>query len=368
MTDSNPASCAGTIDVEVNALVPKLEIEKLWQQLEARANPSFFLSSTWIGTLLSTNGFAPILLAARLRDRVVGLALVSPGKNGRFGLTWPSLSLNETGIAKHDCVMIEDNGFLSESGLEMRVAEACMRFIFVHMTEWKELRLSGVPDSLLQVAMDSAMPIARDHARPSPFIDITSGEDEGLAGLSSNTRQQIRRSLRLYRQRGEITLTPSTDLSEARDRFVELEKLHQVRWFERGRAGAFAQPFFKRFHDALLTRGFPLGQVDVLRMAVGQQTIGLLYTFFYNNEAYAYQTGFRYEDDQKLKPGLTSHILALNYCRERGVRRYRLLAGDSRYKRSLATGAYPLHWLSIRRPHAAFYLETIARGLTGRRP
>jgi Acetyltransferase (GNAT) domain len=136
----------------------------------------------------------------------------------------------------------------------------------------------------------------------------------------------------------------------------------------KGKPGAFADPFVARFHRLLLTRAFERGEADVLRVSAGPETIGLLYTFFHRNDAYAYQNGFRYEPNPRLKPGLVSHLLALDYCGRRAIGRYRLLAGDSRYKRSLATRAYTLHWLSLRRPNWAFHLEAVARGITGRRP
>jgi CelD/BcsL family acetyltransferase involved in cellulose biosynthesis len=365
----NPKAAVGAAPINVEAkAVPKAEIERLWRDLEARATPSFFLSWSWIGALLDVEEYAPELMIARLHDRVVGLGLISSHRQSRFGLSWPSLSLNETGVEKYDCIMIEDNGFLAEAASQEAVTAAGLKYLLNAPLEWRELRLSGVPESVVRIARDLSMPIAQDREVPSPVIELAGTADDNLARLSSNTRQQVRRSIRLYQERGNVTVTPSRDLTEVRARFAEMEKLNRLRWLGRGTASAFAEPHFGFFHRNLITGAFPRGEADVLRTSVGGDTLGLLYVFFYRGEAYVYQNGFRYESDGRLKPGLVSHVLALDYCKGLGIKRYRLLAGDSRYKRSLATKSYSLHWLSIRRPHVAFRVESIARLIAGRHP
>ena len=368
MSNPEPIYRDREIKVEAEKAPSRSGIEERWRDLESRAAPSFFQSWTWIGTLLDTVAFAPILVVARMDGRVIGLGLLAAGTRKRFGFAWPTLSLNETGVPNYDRIFIEDNGFVAERGLEDDVTSACLRFVVEQMPEWSELHLSGVPDAVLRSARALPLPIWRDHERPSPVVDIAAMDGDNLAPLSANLRQQIRRSMRAYLKRGELALTPSSDLAEAQDRFADMVELHQLRWSAKGKAGAFADPFVSRFHRQLLTRAFQRGEADVLRTAAGSQTIGLLYTFFYRGEAYAYQSGFRYEADRHLKPGLVSHLLALDHGRRRGIGRYRLLAGDSRYKRSLASQAYTLHWLSIRRPNLAFRVEAVARSVTGRRP
>jgi CelD/BcsL family acetyltransferase involved in cellulose biosynthesis len=368
MSHPNPTCRDIEIEVEAERTLSRSEIERLWRDLEDRAVLSFFQSWTWIGTLLDVADFAPVLIVARTQGRVVGLGLVASGTRKRFGFTWPTLALNETAVPNYDRVFIEDNGFLAERGLQDEVTSACLRFVVQRMPDWSELHLNGVPDDIVQSVRALALPIWRDQERPSPVIEIAPTDADNLALLSANMRQQIRRSMRAYRGRGELGLTPSSDLAEAQDRFTDMMELHRLRWSAKGTSGAFADPFIGRFHRQLLTRGFERGEADVLRASAGTETIGLMYSFFYRGDAYAYQNGFRYDTDRRLKPGLVSHILALGHCGRRGIGRYRLLAGDSRYKRSLSSQSYTLHWLSIRRPHLAFRLEAVARAITGRRP
>jgi CelD/BcsL family acetyltransferase involved in cellulose biosynthesis len=310
-----------------------------------------------------------LVAVARVSGRVVGLGLLNRARRGRFGLAWPAVSLNEAGLEELDCVMIEDNGFLAERGFEGQVTSACLSGIATAEPDWRELRLSGVPKTMTEAVTMLGLPVRIEARRASHIVDTAAiGADGQLASLSANTRQQVNRSLRLYAERGPVRLERSANLDLAMARFSELESLHQQSWRAKGKAGAFGNPFFGRFHRALLARGFPAGSVDVLRVAAGADTIGLLYTFIYKGEAYAYQSGFSFERDARLKPGLVSHILAIRHCRDIGLRCYRLLAGDSRYKRSLTTGSYELYWLSVRRPSVAFRLEQLARRIACREP
>lgn len=355
------------IDVAVGPFVSIPDVETLWRDLEPRSAGSFFLSWTWIGAWLKTSGVRPSVLTAHSAGRLVGLGLLNGVRRHRLGLRWPALSLHETGAAKQDCIMIEDNGFLAERGREQAVTAVFLGHLAEALPSWRELRLGGVPESVAELARDLDLPVRIEAERPSLFIDLAAMSNDGAIGtLSANTRQQIGRSMRLYRERGPLAVTRSNDIDDAAGRFAEMAALHQRRWTARGKRGAFAEPFFGRFHHALLERGFTAGKVDVLRVAAGVSTIGLLYTFFHNGEAYAYQNGFSVETDARLKPGLVSHVLAAQYCRQSGLDRYGLLAGDSRYKRSLSTGSYELYWLSVRRPDLAFRVEQVARRIAGR--
>jgi CelD/BcsL family acetyltransferase involved in cellulose biosynthesis len=369
MIEINSRSNSSEIAVVIEQFSSIAELEALWCKLEERAAPCFFLAWTWIGTWLEGAGARPLVVVARAGGRVVGLGLLNGAQRRRFGLSWPALALNETGRDDQDCVMIEDNGFLVERGFEAEVTSACLYHVAIEETGWRELRLSGVPKTVVDSAATMSLAIRTEAQRVSHFIDTSAVDADGqLVSLSANARQQINRSLRLYAERGAVTLERSPNLDAAMARFAELETLHQRRWTAKGKPGAFGAPFFGSFHRALLARGFPAGMVDVLRVAAGTGTIGLLHTFFHGNEAYAYQSGFAFEPDARLKPGLVSHLLAVRHCRDVGLSRYRLLAGDSRYKRSLATGSYELYWLSVRRPSAAFRVEQLARWIAGREP
>ena len=72
--------------------------------------------------------------------------------------------------------------------------------------------------------------------------------------------------------------------------------------------------------------------------------------FRYRGRALAYQGGFDYANaDRHQKPGLTCHHQAIRLATAAGLDRYDLLAGEGRYKQSLAGDATALHWLEVGR-------------------
>jgi CelD/BcsL family acetyltransferase involved in cellulose biosynthesis len=85
-----------------------------------------------------------------------------------------------------------------------------------------------------------------------------------------------------------------------------------------------------------------------------------LYQFRHKGHVYSYQSGFHYERDNRLKPGLVSHRLAIEHSLSAGDAVYDFLGGDDRYKRSLATHGGQLFWLTLQKRRLVFSLE---RGL-----
>jgi CelD/BcsL family acetyltransferase involved in cellulose biosynthesis len=75
----------------------------------------------------------------------------------------------------------------------------------------------------------------------------------------------------------------------------------------------------------------------------------LLYNFIEAGKVSYYQSGLVYRDDPRLKPGLVAHALTIQRAADAGLREYDLLAGDYRYKRSLATASRDLVWLRLER-------------------
>ena len=170
--------------------------------------------------------------------------------------------------------------------------------------------------------------------------------------MSSNTRQQIRRSQRLYEEsHGPCAAQPAQTADEAVAMFRELAELHTAAWNDRGQQGAFHMPLFRAFHERLIRTAFPAGGAQLLRIQAGAETLGVLYYFIHRARVCFYQSGFRYSADNRLKPGLLAHYLAIrHYLNDAAANEYDFLAGDSQYKRSLAADQRTLYWTWLRRP------------------
>ncbi|MBW6493741.1 MAG: GNAT family N-acetyltransferase [Burkholderiaceae bacterium] len=259
---------------------------------------------------------------------------------------------------------VEYHDVLCRAGYEDRVA-ASLADILATMP-WDRLYLPGfAADSVLERLFNGPLPGARDsYARPSLFVPLAGGGAESYErALSRNTRSQLRRSLKLYGERGAVEITPAANPDEAAVFMGELGELHRALWRRRGSGGGFRTDEIMRFHRALIARGQAASHIDMVRASAGGTAIGYLYNLVHRGKVYFYQSGFEYEADAKLKPGLCTHALAIEHYGARGFSEYDFLAGDARYKRSLAQGERELHWAWIDRPNARMKTVNAAVGI-----
>jgi len=81
---------------------------------------------------------------------------------------------------------------------------------------------------------------------------------------------------------------------------------------------------------------------------------------------YSYQSGFRYENDPAVKPGLVSHYLAIERHLTAGAAIYDFMAGATRHKQSLGTDRTMMLWATARRDRLRFRIEDALRALKHR--
>jgi CelD/BcsL family acetyltransferase involved in cellulose biosynthesis len=328
----------------VSSVTDFTALEAKWRDLEARSDCSFFQSWTWTGCLVDERFPNPVLVEARESGRTVALALFN--RRGR------TLHLGESGDPGLDSIYIEFNGVLAETNREAALTALCLRAARENSGAWPpiarpRLVLGGVT-ALTEAVATEAGSVRRNRSLSAPFVGLARQETRFLDTRSANTRQQLRRSDRAYAAIGGIAIEPAETLTRANEFLDGLMALHQASWMARGKPGVFANSFFTRFHRALIARGLPRGEIDLLRITAGLQAIGFLYNFRYRDRSLAYQSGFDYVGaGRQGKPGLTCHHAAIRLASRSGAVRYDFLAGDDRYKRSLSDGAETLHWIEV---------------------
>lgn len=323
-----------------------------WRELEARADGSFFQSWSWIGCLAPERYDDPVLLEAHQDGRTAALALF----NRRRGWLFDTLWLHQTGDAGRDAIFIEYNGvsIAAEADAIDALRAACLaearHGALPGARFGRRLILGGVDPAHLRAAA-AAGAVFGLITRLAPTLDLAALRQAGrdpIDVLSANSRAQLRRSMRAYATVGALGIRRAADIAEAHRILDLLAKLHQATWRRRGRPGAFANPHFSRFHHALIDLAWPRGEIDLWLVTAGAAEIGCLYNFQHHGRVLAYQSGFDYElADRRAKPGLTCHYLAIAEGLAEGRDCYDFLAGDDRYKRSLADGAATLHWLTV---------------------
>ncbi|MBI3861320.1 MAG: GNAT family N-acetyltransferase [Planctomycetia bacterium] len=352
------------------------EARELWLDLQARSRHSFFNSWGWIGCWLSQLPVAirPQLLVAENASGIVGLAFVGRKRLRRGGIIRSNARfLHETGDPLYDSLTIEHNGLLADRDCEAAVHHGIVDFLNSQCRDWDELMLSGIDSnsSLARVVQNERAGGRLLLLKQSPcyVVDLDELRNSGkdfCSSLGSSTRASVRKSIRLYEERGALTLQQPRDVSEALQFFEELKALHGKSWESRGDSGAFAHDWLDGFHRNLIAARFPHREIQLLRVQAGDHLIGLLYNFALDGRISFYQSGFQYEENAKLKPGLVCHTLAIDFNREQGAHAYDFLAGDGQYKRSLGREAAAVQWFVLQRNRWRFRVEDLLRAARAR--
>ena len=359
------------VQVELSPLPAREALAAMWQKLEAHADSSFFLSWAWISTWLATIDCVPHLVTARLDGEVVGLGLVHVRMKTRhrFLPVW-TLLLHQTGDEDQDVITIEHNDFLTDRRHRKRVHEACLRFLIDHGEiggrEVGEVLLGGLNGTRRADIEALGRPVDERARAGSAYVDLRAlrkSERTFLDMLKTSTARRIRRSIALYQERGALELKAAVDVGEALGFFERCGELHQARWTARGRPGAFAYPFYTAFHRRLIATALPLGTIELVQISVAGEPIGYLYNLLDRGSVRYYFSGFRFEPDNRLKPGLVCHTLCIEHHRKRGMDIYDFMGGDQRYKQELGQPGPDIICLAVQRPNWMLAAERPLRRL-----
>ncbi|WP_207456139.1 GNAT family N-acetyltransferase [Azospirillum sp. SYSU D00513] len=345
------------IDIDFLPLDRVPDLKGRWTDLESRADGSFFLSWLWVGNWLEKlpRRARPHLLIARREGWIVGLAILCPRTIWRFGfLRTRCWFLHETGDALFDRLFVEYNGILADQSCAEAVKLACFRWLDRTLADGEELILGGLEEeaerAVRRVAAESGDSVQLRAADCAQWVDldlVRRGKGGYRASLGRNTRSAVNRAAKLYAERGAVEFRVAESVEEALADFALLEKMHQARWSARGQAGAFDNPAFRPFHHNLIEQGVPTGAVRMCRTSVGGATIGVLYNFVHRGRVLNYQGGFAYEQDNRLKPGVLSHVLAIEDALARGESCYDFMSTPSGHKPLLSNAQAPMNWIAV---------------------
>jgi len=338
-------------------------IREIWENLEAGANSSYFLSWGWIENwIASLPDHAKPELAVFLerKDPLLAFFLGKANLVRKHVFKSRGWFVNATGIPAFDRTYIEYNGFLCKH-------PEALRFIDILKSlpdSWDEFYLPGLDTRSFPGTspLDDIHPFKTivDDDLVSPFVDLDMVRERGgdyLSLLSANARSQINRSFRLCEKIAPVRIEVAHDTRGAMDIYNELVFLHEDAWSNRSKEGAFSSDYMFQFHKQLIQSRFEYDEIQLLRIKCENNTIGCLYNFVYKNNVYFYQSGINYNLDKRLKPGLVAHVEAIRHNATAGHKIYDFLAGGSRYKMSLATHHNRLIWIRLQKPLLKFRIE-----------
>lgn len=322
--------------------------------LDCSPYASFFLSPAWVGTWISTFAadLATRLLLFEAGGCLVATCLLTRRLRWIHGIPLRCAYFNCAGEDRSESTCIEYNALIAVPEFEQEVAGLLAQHI--RRSGCDLLFLNGIVVNQAALGrLGSAIGLPETVEVVSHYVDLARLRRDNvdlLESLSSNTRRQIRRAMRLYERKygGPCLLRTANTMDEALACFTQLVELHQQNWRIRNRPGAFSAPRSQAFHRHLIRTAFPAGEVQLHRLQAGDEILGVLYNFRYQGKIYFYQSGFQCHSDNRLKPGLLTHAAAMEYyLRQPDIVEYDFLAGDSRYKRSLTTDSRHLHWVKV---------------------
>ncbi|WP_210494702.1 GNAT family N-acetyltransferase [Patulibacter sp. SYSU D01012] len=344
-----------------------------WATIEA-ARPTLPVSRTWAWTRAWLTHFGPriaheLLVVEDAAGAVRGATLLTRGVRRYGPLPVRRLHVGTGGEPGAERLCPEANLPAARPGDDAAVLAAVVAAARARRG-WDELRVERADAAALAPTVD-AWPAARVAVETMPAYEYrlhALADDQDVpGGLRGGPRRRVRTSLRAMEARGPLTLEWATDATAARGVLEDLIALHQDAWRAAGRPGIFASAAFAGFHRELAPRLVKDGRATLVRVRCGDETIAALYGFRDGERLRAYQSGLRRFDDNRLRPGIVAHVLAMEEARRRGVAVYDHLAGDARYKRELSTATTETRSYALRRPRLRHALVDGARGVRDRR-
>lgn len=357
---SGPAPGAVTFSLE---RPDRTALQTLWQELEARADINFYLSWAWIGAWIDEAGMPDLVLVGRAGGEAVSAGLLRRGFQRRHGFVRSrTLYLHETGDEEKDVIFIEYNGLLTDRRFG-RLEPQALAFL-KEVGGFDEVQLGGITEDGYRAVRAAGY---RTHVlarKTTAFVDLKAIRAAGgdyLATISSNTRYQIRRALKIYEARGPLTLEPARSVEEALTFFDAMGVLHERAWRQKGEGGAWRFPFLLAFHRRLIETGLPEGGIEIVRISCGETPIGYIHCLVRDGWFGSYLSGFAYETDNKVKPGLVSFYLYIEEKLKTDGEVIDFLAGDHRYKTSLGQPGPAMYWFRVQERRPQLMLEDALR-------
>jgi CelD/BcsL family acetyltransferase involved in cellulose biosynthesis len=349
-------------DIEIFDRFDLTTFEPIWKYLQELAQPSFFLSWQWISTWVQTYDPDICVVLACFDQTPVAIGIFSKSTETRRWLIHSKqLRLNQTGNARQDQICIEYNDLLCDPQHKKAATIACLETLMLRNSAWDEVVIANMPIETAQNIHHYFKSSRTDYLINCFSIDLTKIKSNTvLDSLSKNSRYQIRRSIRLFEDLyGAIRLETAKSPEEAIKWFHTAGKYHKERWDDSG----YDNLEFISFHENLIRCYKNEKVVQVLKITSGILPIAYMYYFLYNNSVHFYLQGLQYFDNGKLKPGLVSHVFAIDYFLEQGFNQYDFMGGDSQYKMQLSDTTEQLQTVIVHKNSIPIKLENAARNI-----
>jgi CelD/BcsL family acetyltransferase involved in cellulose biosynthesis len=335
-------------------------LESEWNPLLSKScSSSVTLTWHWLRTWWEVyrEGRQLRVITVRENGRLIGAApLLLRAKFWRYyrALPFRRMELLASGEAPGRQICSDYIDWIAETGRETEVASAVLDCLCGELrNEWDELCLPDISEESPNLAALEKEAIRRRlkfevlKREPCSLIRLPDSWEEFLESVSSGLRYKIRRGQReLAQLGGRYHVIERYDEIEAAMEI--LIGLHQQRWTEKGKPGAFASPQRRSFHQTFIPIALREGWLRLGVLYANREPIGAMYNFQYNGKVYFYQSGITVPDNNHLRPGLLMHSFEIEAAIESGCVEYDFLKrGRSEYKDTWANHERNLLYVRI---------------------
>ncbi|MFC1657041.1 GNAT family N-acetyltransferase [Candidatus Moduliflexota bacterium] len=314
-----------------------LGLEKVWNKtLSESGADTVFLSWEWVSNWWKTYGAEKELRVIVVSDsagEVVGIApLYQRLRRVLKGIAVREVCFLGTG----EDVSPDYPDFMVRSGSEGEVMRAMLESL-KDDNRWDILNLTDMSEKTINVGLLLETSKGLDlNARAKacatcPYILLPETWEKYLAGLSSNTRYNVRRRTRNLERDFTVKFYLWTDRERLSEAMERLASLHGSRWEERGTSRSFVSPEYRSFHRMVAGDFMEKGFLHMSCLELNGEIAGMYYDYFYNNKIYYYQAGFD-PSFSKYSPGLVLRAYVIKRAIEEGVREIDLLKGSYQFK------------------------------------
>lgn len=172
------------------------------------------------------------------------------------------------------------------------------------------------------------------------YVDLPQHWDTYLETISANTRQKLRRLLRMVDANSEYRITHATKETVAAD-LNTLLRFWEIKW--RSRKGKSTDRIVHSLHT-MLSRSFERGLLFLPTLWIGDRPLAALAILLdERKKSFLFYIAGRDESFEGPQPGLILHSHSIRYAISRGMKRYDFLRGNERYKYSFGVKEQRLH-------------------------
>ena len=348
-----------------------MALEPEWDDLLDRSwNQSIFLTWDWMYTWWEVyRDESKELLVITVRGENGKLLCIAPLIKNRYAwkkfLTIRQIRFLGTGENEEDEVCSEYLDFIVDKSLNPELLVRPVIGWIMDQGDWDELYLEQVKngsclDILIGSDLEKGMLVTVRKMGDSYYLPLTTSWEEQLGKMSSNQRYRVRKTLKELQKEGDIELLAAKNREEIDAAYDVLVTLHQKNWIRKGKTGVFESSQFNRFHRKLIEKLNQKNRLFLATLILNGTPLGATYNLVYKNTMLVYQTGIDSEisrSNNKIKPGMATHALAIQSAIARNIAEYDFLIGDqNEYKSQWTTESRSIYKMRFARKNARNYL------------